>query len=87
MDKNQPPQGNINLNVETTPVLYIDNVFWNITPDGVVLNLGQSIMGPQQVKIIARIGMSREFSKRFISDLGKNLALTEGQGQTGKAKS
>ncbi len=87
MDEEKQAQANINLNLENTPVLYADNIFWNISPDGVMLNFGQSIMGSGGVKVVSRVGMSREFVKRFIADLGKNLALTEGHGQTGKAKS
>lgn len=86
MDEKQP-QANINLNLENTPVLYVDNIYWNISPDGVMLNFGQSIMGSNGIKVVSRVGMNREFLKRFIVDLGKNLALTEGHGQTGKPKS
>ncbi len=87
MEDKKPIQANVNLNIESTPVLYADNVYWNVSPDGVILNFGQSIMGSGGVRIVSRVGMSREFVKRFIADLGKNLALTEGHGQTGKAKS
>lgn len=82
-----PNQGNLNLNIDTTPVFYTDFVNWNITPDGVVLNFGQAIMGSNQIKITSRVGLGRDFLKRFIGDLGKMVALTEGQGQTGKPKS
>ena len=87
MEDKKQPQANVNLNIENTPVLYVDNVFWNVSPDGVMLNFGQSIMGSGGVRIVSRVGMSREFIKRFIVDLGKNLALTEGHGQTGKVRS
>ena len=86
-DQPKQPLGNVNLNIDTTPVYYTDTVMWNITPDGVVLNFGQRIMGSEQVKVISRIGMSREFVKQFMADLGKNIALTEVHGQTGKEKS
>ena len=84
MDKKQQSPGNVNLNLDTTPVLYTDNVIWNIAPDGVMLNFAQGILGTNQIRVAARVGMSREFAKRFLSDFGKNLALTEVQGQTGK---
>ena len=86
-DKIQSAKGNVNLNIDNTPVFFTDNVMWNISPYGIVLNFGQSIMGSGQIKITNRVGMSREFMKKFLADLGKNIALTEGQGQTGKAKS
>jgi hypothetical protein len=44
-------------------------------------------MGSNQIKVVSRIGMSREFAKKFVKEFGSNLALTEAQGQTGKAKS
>jgi hypothetical protein len=89
MDKEQTPQvqGNINLNMDTTPAIYADFAAWNINADGVSLNFGQIIMGSNQVKIYNRIGMSRQFIKRIMEGLGKDLALTEAQGQTGKSKS
>ncbi len=88
-DKKQPVpmQGNINLNMDVTPVHYVDFVVWNISGNGVVLNFGHAVMGSNQVKITARVGMSKDFLSRFLSDLGKNLVLTEAQGQTGKQKS
>ena len=88
-EKQTPPQvrGNINLNMDTTPAHYTDFAAWNINEDGVSLNFGQIIMGSNQVKIYNRIGMSRHFIKRIIELLGKDLALTEAHGQTGKSKS
>lgn len=85
MENKQPTvQGNININMDTTPVFYADVIFWNISAHGVVLNFGQTIMGSNQVKIITRVGMSREHAKNFMAGFSKNMALTEAQGQTGK---
>ena len=90
MDKEQKQpqvQGNINLNMDTIPALYADFATWNISPDGVIINFGQIIFGSNQVKIYSRVGFSRHFLKRTVELLGKDLALTEAQGQTVKAKS
>jgi len=78
----QGPQ--INLNLETTPVYYTDNIFITTNPDGVVLDIAQRIASTNQVRIVTRIGMSREHAKKFILELGKLLDMTEGKIQTGK---
>ena len=39
--------------------------------------------GTNQLRIVARIGMSRSHAKKFAAEVGKLLALTEGQGNTG----
>jgi hypothetical protein len=89
MENQQNPvkqSANINLNVDSTPVFFSDFLLWNISPDGVVLNFAQKILGSNQIKIVARIGMSKDFTKKALNDLSKNIALTEAQGQTGKPK-
>ena len=63
MDK-KTQENNVNLNVDTTPVYFSDFVVWNISPDGIVVNFGQKIMGTNQTKITSRVGMSREFAKK-----------------------
>jgi hypothetical protein len=82
------PQNNIQLNVnlDTTPVLYTDNIIMNINEDGVVLNVGQVLFGTNQMRIVSRVGMSREHAKKFVRELSKLLAITEGQAQTGEKK-
>ncbi|HUD44407.1 MAG TPA: hypothetical protein VMR41_02595 [Patescibacteria group bacterium] len=82
--KKEPQQGlAININLDTTPVLYTDNILMNTNEDGVILNIGQMI-GTNQLRVVARVGMSRSHAKKFLKELGKLLALTEGQSQTGE---
>lgn len=76
----------INLNVETTPILYTDNIFMTTNEDGVTLEVGQKILASDQVKIVTRVGMSRNHAKKFIAELSKLLAVTEGQTQSGQEK-
>jgi hypothetical protein len=86
MDNNQKPaaaQMAVNVNLETTPILYTDNVFMSTNPDGLVLDFGQRLSNTNQMRIVSRIGMSREHAKKFVMELGKLLAMTEGQVQTG----
>lgn len=83
MDPKAQQQVAVNLNVETTPILYTDTIFMTTNEDGVTLEIGQKILGSEQVKIVARVGMSRSHAKKFVTELGKLLAVTEGQTQTG----
>jgi hypothetical protein len=86
MDKDIKPEATqmaVNVNLETTPILYTDNVFMSTNPDGLVLDFGQRLSNTNQMRIVSRIGMSREHAKKFVLELGKLLAMTEGQVQTG----
>ena len=69
--KNQPVQ--ISVNLDTTPVLYTDNVNLTVNPNGVVLDIMQRLGPTNQVRIVSRIGMSREHAKKFLDKLGKLL--------------
>jgi hypothetical protein len=79
-----PQQMAVNLNLDTTPVLYTDNIYIVTNEDGVVLNVMQSVAGTNQLRIVSRIGMSRNHAKKFVSEMGRLIALTEGQGNTGE---
>jgi len=83
--KEQPNQQfQVNVNLDTTPILYTDSINMNTNPDGIVLDIMQRLGPTNQVRIVSRIGMSREHAKKFVEKLSKLLALTEGQVQTGK---
>lgn len=86
MDKNQPKGIAVNLNVDTTPILYTDNIFMSTNEDGVILDIGQKIIATDSVRIVSRIGMSRSHAKKFVTELSKLLAMTEGYVQTGEEK-
>ena len=73
----------VNVNLDTTPILYTDNIFMTTNKYGFILDVGQRIASTNQIRIVARIGMSREHAKQFIGELSKLLAMTEGQLQTG----
>lgn len=81
-DKNQGQQ--VNLNLDTTPILYTDSIFMTTNPDGLVLDVGQRVASTNQVRIVSRIGMSREHAKKFVNELAKLLTLGEGKIHTGK---
>ena len=82
--KKQPVS--VNVNLDTTPILYTDNVFITVNEDGVVLDVCQKLVNAQQLRIVSRVGMSRNHAKKFLNELGKLLAMTEGHIQTGEKK-
>lgn len=77
----------IDINLDTTPILYTDNVYMSANEFGIVLDIAQKLGPTNKLRIVSRIGMSREHAKRFVNELGKLLAMTEGQIQTGKKSS
>lgn len=83
-DKGKKPEQQVNLNLDTTPVLYTDNILMTANPDGVVLDVAQRVGSTNQVRIVSRVGMSRDHAKKFVNELGKLLAMSEGKIQTGK---
>lgn len=84
-DKN-PQQLKVNINFDTTPVLYTDNINMTTNPDGVVLDIMQRFGNSDQVRVVARVGMSRNHAKKFVESLGKLLLTTEGEEGTKDTK-
>jgi hypothetical protein len=86
MDKDKNKSGevqlNVNVNFDTTPIVYTDSIQFTTNEDGVVLDVMQRLMSSNQVRIVSRIGMSRSHAKKLVTELGRLLALTEGQGKT-----
>ena len=78
------PEFSVNVNLDTTPILYTDNIFLTTNPDGLVMDVCQKLGTTNTIRIVARIGMSREHAKKLVAQMGKLLALTEGQSQTGE---
>lgn len=74
----------VNINLDTTPIFYTDNIYIVANPDGLVFDVMQRVGATNQVRVVSRIGMSREHAKKFAVELGKLLALTEGQVKTGE---
>ncbi len=81
--KNDKPNVQVSLNSDTTPILYTDNINMVANNDGVTLNVMQRIGSKNQVRIVARVGMSREHAKKFVEKLGQLLLKSEGQIVTG----
>lgn len=85
MAKTQTDQNvEININLDTTPVLYTDQLFMNANEDGVVIDVAQKIGTSSQMRIVSRIGMSRSHAKKLIAALTDVLEGTENRLQTGR---
>ena len=84
--KNQQAQIQIDINLDKTPILYTDIVYMTTNDDGLVLDFAQKLGPTNKVRIVSRIGMSRQHARKFLNELGKLVAMTEGQLQTNKAK-
>lgn len=86
MDNKDNQQMQINMNLDTTPILYTDNIFMTTNEDGMVMDFGQKVGPSSQMRIVSRIGMSRSHAKKFLKEMGNLLALTEGQLSTSGEK-
>lgn len=85
MDEKNKNEGlNVNINLDTTPILYTDNVSISANEDGIVFDFIQRVGVTNQAKVVSRVGMSRSHGKKFVTELGKLLAITEGQAKTGE---
>lgn len=71
------------MNDDDTLILYTDNINIATNDDGVILGFFQKFGPDNEMKAVARIGMSREHAKKFLATLGKQLALKEAQSHTG----
>lgn len=78
------PEWSFNINLDTTPILYTDNIIMTTNEDGVVWDVCQRVGSTNQLRIVARVGMSRVHAKKFVTEMGKLLVMTEGQKQTGE---
>ena len=80
----KPGEVQISVNLDSTPVLFTDNINITVNPDGIVLDIMQRLGPTNQVRIVSRIGMSREHAKKFLKKLGELLLKSEGEMITGK---
>lgn len=75
----------INVNLDTTPILYTDNIILTANEDGIVFDVCQKLGTSNQLRVVSRVGMSRNHAKKFVKEMGNLLAMTEGNVRTGEA--
>lgn len=85
MDKDAQKIG-LNINFDTTPVLYTDNVFITSSEDGIVLDFTQKLINTNTVRIVSRVGMSKDHAKRFLEQFEAMLKIAEGHSQSAQEK-
>lgn len=83
-NKNQKQEIAVSINLDTTPILYTDNIGITTNEDGLVLDVFQKLGTTNQIRIVTRIGMSRNHAKKFAAELSRLLAMTEGKAQSKK---
>lgn len=86
MDDKKNDGTNVNINLDTTPILYTDNILITANPSGIVLDFSQRIASTNQARIVARIGMSKEHAKRFLEQFEAMLKVAEGKTQSAEKK-
>lgn len=75
---------NVNVDPNSTPILYTDMVYMHVNEDGVTFDICQRVGSSNRFQVITRVGMSRSHAQKFAKKLSETLALTAGQGQTGE---
>lgn len=78
-----PAGGQVTINLDSTPILYTDNVMVTSNEDGVVFDFCQRVGNTPQARVVARIGMSPAHAKKFLMVLKDQLDKKPGTGQTG----
>lgn len=68
----------ININLDTTPIFYTDKIGITVNSNGVVFDVMQRVGPTSKVRIVSRIGMSKTHAEKFVQELGKLLAMTQG---------
>jgi hypothetical protein len=81
-DEPNPAEVAVSVNLDNTPILFTDNIFITTNEDGLVLDIGQKVGSSNQIRIVSRIGMSREHAKKLVQKLGELLVLSSGKSQT-----
>jgi len=80
-----PQQQNVSVsvNLDTTPILFADNILITANENGIVLDVAQKLASSNQTRIVSRVGMSRTHAKKFAAELSRLIALTESKPGSG----
>lgn len=81
--KPQPIGQEVTINLDQTPILYTDNIMVTSNEDGVVLDFCQRVGSSPQVRVVARVGMSREHAKKLLMVLNGQLEQRTGEKPVG----
>lgn len=73
----------VTINLDQTPILYTDNIMVTSNEDGVVLDFCQRVGSSPQIRVVARVGMSREHAKKLLMVLTGQLEQRTGEKPVG----
>jgi len=69
-NQNQPAnQMNVSINLDQTPILYTDNVYMSVNDDGVTFDFAQKVGPTNQLRVVSRVGMSKEHARKLVKSL------------------
>ena len=86
MEEKSAQKTRININLDNTPILYTDRIAISVNQNGVVFDVMQRLGRTDTIRIVSRIGMSREHAIKFAQELGKLLAVTQSDKSGNKKK-
>lgn len=83
LKKSLPASQEVTINLDQMPILYTDNIMVTSNEDGVVLDFCQRVGSSPQVRVVARVGMSREHTKKLLMVLTGQLEQRTGEKPVG----
>ena len=87
MDDNKQKQGHtigqeVSINLDKTPILYTDSVMITSNEDGVIFDFCQRVGPGPQMRVVSRIGMSREHARKLLMAFTGQMEREPGKAQT-----
>ena len=79
MAEEKKPEQQVTINLDQTPILYTDNVMVTGNEDGVVFDFCQRVGSSSQIRVVARVGMSREHARKFLMALTRQIEQEPGK--------
>ncbi len=86
MDEKLKNATNINVNFDSTPIFYTDNINVTANEDGIIFDVMQRLMNSNNIRVVARIGMSREHAKKLVTILEATIKSAESAMQSAEKK-
>lgn len=86
MDEEKRKQGQaigqqVSINMDKTPILYTDSVMITSNKDGVIFDFCQRVGPGPQMRVVSRIGMSREHAKKLLIAFTGQMEREPGRSQ------
>lgn len=72
----------VSINLDKTPILYTDSVMITSNEDGVIFDFCQRVGPGPQMRVVSRIGMSREHARKLLMALTGQMEREPGKVRT-----